>query len=422
MPCGRESKWDVLLLCVAGYILTVVGRVHQLFPAVQLLRPAVLTGLLAIALYVFDRREERRTRYLGGRPTVYVLALLAWMMLCVPAALVTGNSFDLVFDNFIKTVLMYVIIAGSARGVRDVERLLLAYLASAAVYATVIVARFDLGSGDAWRLAHLYYYDANDFATFAVSAMPFAVYLLHTARGVLSRAAAVFALAMLVLAFVYTGSRGGFIALLVMCGYILLLYTGIPIRWRVFATALLIALVAATASDRYWQQMSTIVSDADYNRTEETGRLQIWRRGVGYMLGNPLFGVGPGNFQSAEGRLSVQARRRELGIGVRWNAAHNTYVQIGAEAGLPGLMLFVAIIVAAFRALRRAAANSRRVAGSSRDGVLLTQALGAALAGLLTGAFFLSLAYSEMLYTLVALSAALYKVTRAEFPRAQYAR
>ena len=34
-----DRGWDLLLVCVAGYIATAVGRIHQLFPALQLLRP-----------------------------------------------------------------------------------------------------------------------------------------------------------------------------------------------------------------------------------------------------------------------------------------------------------------------------------------------------------------------------------------------
>jgi len=52
---GPDLKWDLLLVCLAGYILTAVGRIHQLFPALELLRPAIVTGALAMVLYLLDR-------------------------------------------------------------------------------------------------------------------------------------------------------------------------------------------------------------------------------------------------------------------------------------------------------------------------------------------------------------------------------
>lgn len=406
---GSEPKWDLLLACVAGYILTSVGRVHQLFPQLQALRPAILTGVIAIALYLFDRHASRRSARLIVPTTKYLIAFLLWMMLSVPGSLWPGNSFNLLFDSFVKTVIMYFVVAGSVRRVRDVERLAVVYLISATVYAGVVLARFDLGSGDAWRLGHLYYYDANDFATFAVSAMPLALYVLLAGRRTLSRALAAIALAVLTLAVVYTGSRGGFIALVAVGAFIVVRYSSIALRWRVTAPALVAVVVFTIASDQYWHQMSTILSDADYNRTEESGRLQIWGRGIGYMLQHPVFGVGPANFQAAEGTLSPLAQRQQFGIGVRWNAAHNTIVQVGAELGIPGLIFFLAIIASAFGALRRAARNCR-----SARGAQLTQALTASLIGFLVGSFFLSLAYSEMLYTLVALAVGLQKVTTSK--------
>jgi O-antigen ligase len=402
-------KWDLLLLCVAGYILIAVGRVHQLFPALQAARPAILTGLFAIALYALDRDVIRRSRLIWVSPSKWLLALFAWMLLSVPGSIWPGNSFALVFDNFVKTALMYVVVAGAVRDVRDVERLAAAYVAAATIYAGVVLSRFELGSGDAWRLGHLYYYDANDFATFVVSALPLGLFFAHSRPRLLQRLLAVTVLLVLTLAFVRTGSRGGFIALVAAFGYILLRYRAISTGWRLSAFVLVAVLLAATASEQYWRQMGTILSDTDYNHTEESGRLQIWERGVGYMLQYPVLGVGPGNFEMAEGTLSPLAVRQQFGKGVRWNAAHSAFIQVGAELGLPGLLMFVAFIASAFGLLRHVGRNRRRP--HARSSAELTQALIASLLGLVVGASFLSLAYSEMLYMLVALAVGLWKVS-----------
>ena len=406
----QDLRWDPLVICVAGYILIAVGRVHQLFPAIGAVRPAILMGAVAIVLFFADVRDVRRVRWVMVPTTRFVVALLVWMALSTPGAIVRGTSFDLLFGNFIKTFFMFLVIAAGVRGIRDVERLAMAYLASATIYAAVVLSRFDLGEGDAWRLGDLYYYDANDFATFAVTAMPIALYVLHRARANYQRALGVASLAVLTLGFVYSGSRGGFIALLAVVAFVNFGYRAIPLRWRLSATVLVAVVVLAAASDRYWTQMGTIMSDADYNRSAETGRMKIWERGVGYMLRFPIFGVGPNNFGAAEGKLSPFAERQQYGRGVRWNAAHNSYVQVGAELGIPGLVMFIGMIASAFVALRR---SSRR-AGTARRadrGPELTQAIAASLTGFVVGAFFLSLAYSELLFTLLALAVALQKVT-----------
>ena len=405
-----DAEWDPLLVGAAGYILMSVGRVHQLFPAVELVHPAAVAGTLAIVAYLHDAYEERRLAHLLVATTTLIGGLLFWMALSMLTALRPGNSFALVFDNFVKTAVMYVVIAGSVRGLRDVERLAFTYFAGAVLYAAVVIVRFDVGVGDAWRLGHLYYYDANDFATFAVTAMPIGLYFVHAGRRRGVQVCAAAGLAVLALGFVRSGSRGGFIALAAVACFVLFRYSAVPLRRRLSVTGLVALVLLATASEQYWQQMATILSDTDYNRTQESGRLQIWRRGVGYMLDQPILGVGPGNFQVAEGTLSPFADRQRFGIGVRWNAAHNSFIQVGAELGVPGLVLYVAMIGAACAALRQSSRYERPLADGLPGRSRLTPALTAALLGFVVGSVFLSLAYSEMLYTLVALAVGLHKV------------
>jgi O-antigen ligase len=412
-PSLRQADWawDPLMICIAGYVLVAVGRVHQLFPVLSLFRPAILMGALAVLFLVRDASSIRRVRWVLVPTTQCAIAFLIWIALSMPGALVRGTSFELLFGNFIKTFLMFLVIAAGVRGVRDVERVAVAYLASATIYAAVILSRFDLGDGDSWRLGDLYYYDANDFATLVVTAMPIALYVIHRARAGYQRLLGIVALTLLTIGFVRSGSRGGFLALLAVVVFVNIGYRAIALRWRVTATVLVAVVLLGTASDRYWKQMGTITSDADYNRFDETGRMKIWQRGIGYMLQFPVFGVGAGNFNAAEGKLSPFAQRQQLGRGVKWNAAHNSYIQVGAELGIPGLLMFAGMIATAFVALRRSS-RSAGVARIGKAGPELTQAIAAALIGFVVGAVFLSLAYSEILFTLLALAVAMQKVTQ----------
>jgi O-antigen ligase len=140
--------------------------------------------------------------------------------------------------------------------------------------------------------------------------------------------------------------------------------------------------------------------------------MQIWQRGVGYVLQHPIFGVGADNFRAAEGQLSPFAGRQQYGVGVRWNAPHDTFLQVAAELGIPGLVFFVVMMVSAFRDLhpRRSPARDR----FERPPVppALKQALRAALVGFVVGSLFLSLAYAELLYMLIGLAIAVHKLER----------
>jgi len=405
--------WDLLLVCVAVYIATSVGRIHQLFPILSLFKPALLSAVMAIGLFVLDKNRQRRLALLRSRTTSCLIGLLVWSALSVPAALNQGLAFHS-WTEFARTVVMFFVVASSIRHARDVERLALVYFAVTVVYTGVVVSRFQLGAED-WRLGRLYYYDANDLATLIATAMPLGLYLVLAHRHLVLRLCAGAGLAVLAVGLIRSGSRGGFLALLAVTAFVLLGFTTVPARARVAGLIVILAVAGTSASNRYWTQMQTIIHpNEDYNATSEAGRLKIWQRGIGYMAGNPIFGVGIRNFQVAEGTISPLAKLQERGIGVLWGAAHNSFVQMGAELGVPGLLLFVGLIAGTFRALRRVV-SARSRAGPTRDEVArLAQSLMAALVGFVVGAFFLSLGYADILYTLAAFSVGLAKSARGD--------
>jgi O-antigen ligase len=409
----RPAGWDLLLVCVAVYIATGVGRVHELLPILLPLKPALVSSILAIGLILLQQTGQRRIRLLRSRTMTWLLGLLLWGALSVPFALTQGVAFHYWID-FARAVLMAVVIAASVRSARDLERLVLVYFGITVVYTVVILSRFQLGP-DNWRLGRLYFYDANDLATLIATALPLGLYFALTHRRIVLRLLSVVGLLVLVVALIRSGSRGGFLAFLAIVAFILLGFTTIPARARVAGLVVILAVLGASANDKYWTQMQTIVHpNADYNMTDDAGRVKIWKRGIGYMLERPVFGVGMGNFQTAEGTISPLARRREHGRGVRWGAAHNTLVQAGAELGVPGVLCWIGLIATVFVSLRRVVRYSARAGPAGTDLSRLAQSVMAAVVGFVVGGFFLSLAYSDMLYTLAALAVALAKVARTQ--------
>jgi O-antigen ligase len=412
------AGWDLLLVTVAVYVATAVGRIHQLFTVLLPLKPALVSALLAIVLLLLQQSAQRRVGLLRSATTSCLLGLLLWSALSVPGALNQGLAFQ-TWTDLVRSVGMGLVIAASIRDVRDVERLTLVYFGVTVVYTAVVLSRFQLG-GDSWRLAGLYYYDANDFATLITTAMPLGLYFVIARHRPLLRVLAAVGLAILAVGLIKSGSRGGFLALLAVTAFVLLRFTTVPARTRAVALVIILVVAGTTASDKYWAQMQTIVHpDQDYNSTSDAGRLKIWMRGLGYMSEYPVLGVGIGNFPTAEGTISLLAKRQERGIGVRWGAAHNSFVQVGAELGVPGLLLFVGVIATAFQSLRRVAAQRSPAQRAPDDVARLAQSLMAALVGFVVGAFFLSLGYADMVCILVGLAAALAKTARSDAARSQ---
>ena len=415
-PVGESETgrgWDLLVLCLSAFILTSVSRVHQLFPVLAVLRPVTVSGVLAIVLCLLDRAPAGRIGAQRIPATRYLLALVVWLALSVPGALWPGGAFATLVD-FIKTALIFLVMVTAVRSVRDVERLTLVYFVGAVIFAIVVLTRTQFQLGVEGRMERLYFYDSNDFATYAVTALPLGLFFALTSRRLLLRLAAWAGIGVLAVGFMWSGSRGGFLALVAVIAYFLLRYTTVRRSWRLSAVVAIGVLALATAGDTYWTRISTVLRPGeDYNSTDEQGRLRIWRRGVGYMVQHPVFGVGAGNFPRAEGTISPLVERQPRSRGLKWGPPHNSYVQVGAELGVPGLLIFAAFLISVFRAL----STLPTVAGPSPPGhgpfgpVRLAQSLTASLIGFVVGAFFLTLAYHDMLYTLAGIAVGLRQVS-----------
>jgi hypothetical protein len=87
---------------------------------------------------------------------------------------------------------------------------------------------------------------------------------------------------------------------------------------------------------------------------------------------------------------------------------HNTYTELGAEAGLIGLFLFTLLLGLSLRKIKRV----RKLPGyqSSEDIRLWTSALWAAMAAYISGAMFASTEYNLFPYFMVGYICALYQI------------
>jgi O-antigen ligase len=78
------------------------------------------------------------------------------------------------------------------------------------------------------------------------------------------------------------------------------------------------------------------------------------------MLEHPLFGVGPGIFSAA-----LAGEQKQLGQRQTWREAHNSFTQLGCEAGIPALGLYLAALLycmtRTIRVYRRARADPNQI-------------------------------------------------------------
>ena len=405
MPAPRPYKRDALMYMVLLYTWVGIWRVQDLLPILGKMQFPLLVEIGTLIIFLLDKSPARRLKWIKSPILTMTVALLAIMLLGLPSSLWPGQGITFLTRDFAPTFVLFIILAASIRDFGDLEWLAFAHLIGGFIYAAYIF-KFCPISPDG-RLNNLVYYDANDFGLLMVCSMPFAVYFLRPSVSMGRRLFALCALGLFVLMIIRSGSRGGFLGLIAVVLYTLFFYRAVPVRFRFGAIAAGAGIFVLFGSAKYWTMMASILHpDNDYNMTEETGRKQIWKRGMYYMETHPILGVGIRAFPQAEGMLSPIAKQyAEMGRGIKWSVAHNSFVETGAECGAIALALFVFRFGSAFVTLGQVRVK-RRGRGSpyiTEDDHAYAQMLIASFLGFIVSGFFVSAEYFGYLYTLLAL-------------------
>jgi O-antigen ligase len=161
---------------------------------------------------------------------------------------------------------------------------------------------------------------------------------------------------------------------------------------------------AYAASDEARERVTTIGSG--------TGRTDIWTVGWRMVEAQPLQGVGVGNFQTSSVHYLLEpgAILRDDFIVDRPQVAHNMYLHVLAETGIPGLVLFLGLLGAGTLAAWRASNQF-----AQRQDVLMescSRVVVVALVALFVADFFVSEQLSKSLWLLVGLGPALLAISR----------
>jgi O-antigen ligase len=322
------------------------------------------------------------TKYLGGLCLLYAVFLVAkrgrmpsffntlqarWFAAFVVLALTSfsllgessrlGTSPFALYFSLLLQFLITCVFVDSVRRLRDV---LLAEMASIA-FASLYVIR-------EWQVYHNIYPgfrpgfvvgDSNYFAVSVVVCLPISYYLIVLPGPRWQRLFTMGCMIITLTAFMLGASRGGFLGLTVAS-----LFVVAHSRQRLRNLVALVAIIVPLSLAVPTSPIRRLISP-DYSDDEAVAARRVaWQAGLRMIKTHPMFGVGLGNFKPL-------SESYEDPDNVWISVAHNTYIELAAELGIPGLLLFVSVLVTSFWALRKVRNAARRVGHTFVGGAAL---------------------------------------------------
>ena len=302
-------------------------------------------------------------------------------LITIPFAIWPGGSARFLFGNYLKDMVLIVLLIVTTRTPKDVRRLLWTIIVN-----TLILDAILLHYGDhKITIVHL---GKNEIAMTSVIAFGMLLGLPVSGIGKIFKWAAGI---MLVFAIFMSVSRGSYLGI----SAVLMLYmymrfgrrAGLAVLGGAFVALAVVVGAYEFGPPKVHHAVDTLVHiQNDYNLTARTGRIAIWKRGLKIIKTHPI-GVGMRNFPIAEGHIVEDV------IGERWMDAHNALLEATAELGILGGIVFLTLLKRGMQTANRLRKN-KSYEDMSRIGLSLVLALFAYF----VTASFLSEAYAVILY------------------------
>lgn len=333
---------QAFLVCV-GFIIFSYFRIHEAFPLLMPFRIPQLLALASLAGLGWQLWLKRETITWQNLHTQLVI-FSVWVLLSCLMASNRGEAFANFNGNFIKIFIMVFAISWLPTKLSQLKVIpvllllsglcigLLALYNKANGIGLVEGTRVTIGRNIGSMLG-----DPNDLAL--VLQFPVSFALAYTFHGHMwQRVLTAIILLILLMSVLATQSRGGLLGISSGIFALTLLKSRSIIMPIIFSSIGLIALVLfAGISDR--ASGGAAESGVDESAM---GRIYAWQAAINMAISNPFTGVGLNNFYYNYYFYSPHWDGKN-------HAVHSTWLQITAEMGFAGLVLFLLMVIGALK-------------------------------------------------------------------------
>src|SRR6266705_2161499 len=365
----------------------------------------ILISILVVLLFL----NWRRLRTVASSQTSCMLMMLFLFALHVPFAANIGRAY-IATQGFLVYFILFVSIIVFV-DTFDRLRILMNCWIGLMVY---IAVNGILGGGNA---GSSFLHDENDFALLMNMMLPFGAFLFFYERNRKTKLFYLIASLVCIASVIASFSRGGFIGLLVVAFVVWLtssrkvLLLGVAGGMALVILNLPIKNTGTLVPDStYWEEMTKIGQD-DVKDFNKESRVEYWKSGWEMFKDHPL-GVGPQNFGVLLGdyRSDYFADLNIEPEHMWGKVAHSIWITLLSELGIPGVLIFLSLLLANIRDIRYLKNLSTDGKENQRYAYFLSLAFITSVLGYLASGTFLSALYYPHYWYLTAMIVATRKV------------
>jgi len=392
-PVLHPNPISFYIFLAWGFVL--LARPQDIFIKLSGFRPALILGVVCIFTFIFQYSQYTKKAFFKNVQNRLFFLLVIMMFFSVPFAYYRGGAFKFLTTVYLNAIVFYFLFY-LVIDTLDKLKIIIFICCIASILYSLSALKGGTSNGEN-RLVFGGMFDPNDLAYFIVSFLPLNFLFIKKNEKWYKRLICLASIIIGIIVIFLTGSRGGFLSLGIIGAIVLTNKSEQFTKKTKFRIMLLILIsIPIITSQIDFSRLMTITNVGDdYNMYDETGRVQIWKRGLRLMYGHPFTGVGLNCFSQAIGE-----QRKEEGLQERWQAPHNAIIQIGTETGVIGALIYILLCYNAYKVFCKLQKKKFEVS-------LTAELLKLGFIGNFISSMFLSQAYSIYFVLFIAISASL---------------
>lgn len=393
----KKATTNYLLFLVSISLVVYIARIPELFPVLGKLRITLLLFAGSLLLFL-GSNDVKKFPLQENRELKLILLFLLTSFISVPFSVWPSHSLSVCTSTLLINTLVFLFAQTAIHNEKDFFQIINVIIISSLFLLFGIF--FQPHIVEDYRVTTTNSYDPNDIAMFFVFCFPIVLSRFIPAK-FLGKTFLATTLLLLALATIQTGSRGGMLAFgIAIAGIFFSRPLQLKSSYKLLTLFMITTLLFSSNGDVLQERFNRVISGEDYNivttDSAASGRLAIWKSGFAIFIRNPILGVGAGTSSTAMG---------EKFGNTSWKTMHNSFLQVAVEMGIPGLLLYIAM-------LHRIWSNCQRYLReqiSTEDNSMLSiaAAIKISLIVYIVAAVFLSQAFSVIVPLSLALSSKL---------------